>query len=153
MRRDGTTLAYVDGDWMLAAADPDTGWFVDGSFVDPGQPPAAAPLPPGRILAVHRDGTRTQTDTLAPVYGISISGAGWTIPRVAPPPLPSARSERRVGALAHSTPDVVTAQLVGPPRTCSWRSSRGGVAAPGASWREQVWRGRTRCGVAAPDAA
>lgn len=50
VRHDGNQLAQIDGELTLAAADPETAWFVDRSFVDPGRPPGRAPpLSPGRI--------------------------------------------------------------------------------------------------------
>jgi len=76
VRRDGTRCAPIDATLMLAAADPDTAWFVDRSVVDPGQPPASPPpSPPGRIVAVHRDGSRRQIDGIVPVNAIGIRGA------------------------------------------------------------------------------
>lgn len=86
VRRDGTTSAVVPGHWSLAAADPDTAWFVELSHIDPGQPPAPPPpLPPGRILAVYRDGSRIEIDTPAPVFAISIVGADMWVTLAEPP--------------------------------------------------------------------
>lgn len=93
VRRDDATRASVGDGLMLAAADPDTAWFIDRSFVDPGQPPEAPPpLPPGQILAVHRDGTRTQIDTAAPVTAIGIDGADMWV-TLAEPPVAHRRSQ------------------------------------------------------------
>ena len=72
VRQDGTTSIAVQHDWSLAAADPDAAWFVDCPHIDPGQSPV--PPPPGRIHAVHRDGTYTSMDTPAPVMAIDIDG-------------------------------------------------------------------------------
>lgn len=86
VRRDGATSAAVPGHWWLAAADPDAAWFVDRSYVHPGQPPAPPPpSPPGRILAVHRDGSRTHVDAPAPVIAIDIVGADLIITLAEPP--------------------------------------------------------------------
>lgn len=87
VRPDGIEYAQVDGDLMLAAADPDTAWLIDQSFVDPGRPPSPPPpLSPGRIVAVHRDGSRTQVDTSRPVNAIAIRDTDlWAT--LAEPPL------------------------------------------------------------------
>lgn len=75
VRPDGNQLAQVDGKLSLAAADADTAWFVDRTDVDTGRPPAPPPpLSPGRIVAVHRDGSRTQVDTPTPVKALGIRG-------------------------------------------------------------------------------
>ena len=87
VRRGGATSAAVPGHWSLAAADPDAAWFVDRSYVHSGQPPAPPPpSPPGRLLAVHRDGSRTHVDAPAPVIAIDIVGPDLII-TVAEPPL------------------------------------------------------------------
>lgn len=86
LRQDGNRLAPIDGDLMLAAADPDTAWFVDRSFVDPGRPPASPPpLSPGRIVALGYDGSRTQLDTFAPVNAIGIRGGEVWVSLAEPP--------------------------------------------------------------------
>lgn len=86
VRRDSNQLAQVSADLGLAAADPDTAWFVDRTVVDPGHPPAPPPpLLPGRIVAVHRDGSRTQVDTPAPVRTLGIRGTDVWVTLAEPP--------------------------------------------------------------------
>ena len=76
VRPDSTKLTSIDRDLTLAAADPDIAWLVDRSHIDPGHPPAPAPpLPAGRIVALHRDGSRTQVDTSRPINALAIRGA------------------------------------------------------------------------------
>lgn len=73
VRRDGCTVAQIDSNLALAAADPALAWFVDRSYVDPGDPPAPPPpLPLGRIVAVRSDGSRTEVPAAAPVNTIAI---------------------------------------------------------------------------------
>ncbi|MBB2893743.1 hypothetical protein [Flexivirga oryzae] len=75
VRPDGCTTARVDEDLALSAADPTTAWFVDWSHIDPGEPPAPAPpLPPGRIVAIHNDGTRTDIPTPTAEQSIVVRG-------------------------------------------------------------------------------
>ena len=76
VRRDSCTVAQVEGQMMLAAADPENAWFADRSVIDLGDPPEPPPpLPPGRIIAVRRDGSRTVVNTPAPVNAIGIRDA------------------------------------------------------------------------------
>ena len=73
VRRDGCTVAHIDFDLWLAAADPTTAWFVDRSHIDPGVPPAPpTPLPPGRIIALRSDGSRTEVPTSTPVLMVVV---------------------------------------------------------------------------------
>lgn len=86
VRPDGWKLGQVDGTLSLAAADGDTAWFVDRSFVDPGSPPAPPPpLSSGRIVAVHRDGSWRQVDTPAPVDALAVQGGDVWVSLAEPP--------------------------------------------------------------------
>jgi hypothetical protein len=86
VRLEGCTVARVDGHVTLAAADPDTVWFVDRSHVDPGYPPAPPPmLSPGRVVAVRRDGSSTQIETPAPINAVSIRDADVYVTMAEPP--------------------------------------------------------------------
>ena len=75
VRTDGVVEADVGANLLLSAADADVAWLIDWTTVDPAVPPAAPqPLPTGQILALHRDGTRTEVDTPAPVHDLMIKG-------------------------------------------------------------------------------
>lgn len=85
-KQDGHTLAHIDSDLTLAAADPHTVWLFERSVVDPGHSPAAAPpLPPGRIVALSRDGSRIQIPTTAPVTAILVQGSQVWVTLTEPP--------------------------------------------------------------------
>lgn len=81
IRRTDSAMHHAESGLTLAAADPETAWLVDRTFVDPGQPgpdseaPQAPPLPEGRIVALHRDGTRMTVATPAPVNTLVIEAS------------------------------------------------------------------------------
>ncbi len=86
VRRDGCRVSQVESDLTLAAADPDTAWFVDRPGIDLGTPPAPPPpLPPGRIIVLRRDGSRRVVNTPAPVRAIGIRDADVWVTLAEPP--------------------------------------------------------------------
>jgi hypothetical protein len=86
VRPDGHQVAYVEGGLTLTAADPDVAWFADRAVVNPGSPPAPPPpLAPGRIVALRRDGSRTQIATSAPVNAIGVHGGRVWVTLAEPP--------------------------------------------------------------------
>ncbi|TWP34134.1 hypothetical protein [Leekyejoonella antrihumi] len=87
VRRDECTIGRIEATLWLTAADPTTAWFVDRSYVDPGHPPAAPPpLPLGRIVAAHRDGSRIEIPAVAPVNALATRhGQVWVM--IAKPPV------------------------------------------------------------------
>ena len=77
VRSDACVVTHVHGDVTLTAADADVAWLADQSPVSPGTPPemTAPPLPPGRIVAMRRDGSKTVIEAPAPVRAIALRGA------------------------------------------------------------------------------
>jgi hypothetical protein len=76
----GSTVQHVGRGLTLVAGDPEVAWFADRTAVDPGDPRSAPvaermPLPPGRIVALGRDGTRRTVLTPRPVTKIDIAGS------------------------------------------------------------------------------
>lgn len=81
VRRTGSAARRVDRGLTLRAADPEVAWLTDGAFVDAGDPRSdggpqrTMPLPTGRIVALHRDGTRTTVPTPSRVGAVEIADA------------------------------------------------------------------------------
>lgn len=85
-RRDGCTIGHIESDLLLTAADSTTAWFIDWSDVEVGDPPAPPPpLPPGRIVALARDGSRTDIPTDAPVVALAMTESEMTVTTAASP--------------------------------------------------------------------
>lgn len=74
----------------LAAAEPGAAWLVDHGWVDPGRPELdppilPAPLNPGRIVALGRDGSSREFAAPAPVRGIVLDGPELLVTLAAQP--------------------------------------------------------------------
>lgn len=156
---DGHLGQELEDGLTLAAAEPGTAWLVDHGWVDPGRPELDPPIPPaplnpGRIVALGRDGARREFAAPAPVRGIVLDGPELLVTLAAQPwtermgrngwnyhyPVREVRVAReRLGLEALSS-------YSGPPHE---NPSRRRPGFPGWSWLRQnpeAVGGGTRCG-------